>query len=98
MLGKPTDGRGFSTRFHYTLGMAEKRLHEVSRAWREQYEKGKLAFERNNLDYALKLLGKVLEQEPGFYACREALRAAQFKKAGQGGGGGLSAGYSVPAT
>lgn len=69
--------------------MAEKRLHEVSRSWREQYEKGKLAFERNNLDYALKLLGKVLEQEPGFYACREALRAAQFKKAGQGGGGGL---------
>ncbi len=69
--------------------MAEKRLHEVSRAWREQYEKGKLAFERNNLDYALNLLGKVLEQEPGFYDCREALRAAQFKKAGQGGGGGL---------
>ncbi len=69
--------------------MPEKRLHEVSRAWREQYEKGKLAFERNNLDYALKLLGKVLEQEPGFYECREALRAAQFKKAGPGGGGGL---------
>lgn len=62
--------------------MSEKSLNEIPRAWREQYEKGRLAFERNNLDYAVDLLGKVLEQEPGFYACREALRAAQHKRGG----------------
>ncbi len=62
--------------------MPEKNLSEIPRAWREQYEKGKLAFERNNLDYAVELLAKVLEQEPAFYACREALRAAQYKRGG----------------
>ena len=62
--------------------MPEKSLNEIPRAWREQYEKGCLAFERNNLDYAVQLLGKVLEQEPGFYQCREALRAAQHKRGG----------------
>ncbi len=65
--------------------MPEKQPSEIPRALREQYEKGRLAFERNNLDYALRLLTQVLAQEPGFYACREALRAAQFKR----GGGGL---------
>jgi tetratricopeptide (TPR) repeat protein len=67
--------------------MPEKSLSEVSRASREQYEKGRTAFERNNLDYAVQILTLVLEQEPGFYECREALRATQFKKAGAGGGG-----------
>jgi tetratricopeptide (TPR) repeat protein len=62
--------------------MAEKSFQEIPRAWREQYEKGKTAFERNNLDYALEILTQVLEQEPGFFECRQALRAAQFKKAG----------------
>lgn len=65
--------------------MPEKQPSEIPRALREQYEKGRLAFERNNLDYAIRLLTQVLAQEPGFYACREALRAAQFKR----GGGGL---------
>lgn len=60
--------------------MPEKSLNQIPRAWREQYEKGRLAFERNNLDYAVDLLSKVLEQEPGFYECREALRAAQYKR------------------
>lgn len=67
--------------------MPEKAVHEISRAWREQYEKGRAAFERNNLDYAISILTKVLEQEPGFYECREALRASQFKKAGAGKSG-----------
>ncbi len=67
--------------------MPEKSLSDVSRASREQYEKGRTAFERNNLDYAVQILTLVLEQEPGFYECREALRATQFKKAGAGGGG-----------
>lgn len=67
--------------------MPEKNMQEVSRAWREQYEKGRLAFERNNLDYALDILTQVLQKEPGFFECRQALRAAQFKKAGGGGTG-----------
>jgi tetratricopeptide (TPR) repeat protein len=67
--------------------MPEKSIQEVSRAWREQYEKGKLAFEKNNLGYALDILTQVLQKEPGFFDCRQALRAAQFKKAGSGGTG-----------
>jgi len=67
--------------------MAEKTLLQVPRAWRELYEKGRTALERNNLDYALQIFTQVVEKEPGFYECREALRAAQFKKAGLGGSG-----------
>lgn len=63
--------------------MPEKRLHEIPRVWREQYEKGLTAFQRNNLEYAITILGPVLEKEPGFYECRQALRATQFKKAGE---------------
>lgn len=66
--------------------MPEKELPTIARPLREQYEKGVAAFERNNLDYAITLLDAVLRQEPGFYRCREALRAAQFKRAGKQGG------------
>lgn len=54
--------------------------------WREQYEKGVTAFQRNNLDYAISILTQVLEKEPAFYDCRQALRATQFKKAGEKSG------------
>ncbi|RME91174.1 MAG: tetratricopeptide repeat protein [Verrucomicrobia bacterium] len=74
----------------YTGRMPEKSLAQVPRHLREQYEKGKAAFERNNLDYAITILTAVLEQEPAFYECREALRATQFKRAqGRGGTGFL---------
>jgi tetratricopeptide (TPR) repeat protein len=66
--------------------MPEKELPAVARALREQYEKGVAAIERHNLDYAITLLDAVLRQEPAFYKCREALRAAQFKRAGKKGG------------
>jgi tetratricopeptide (TPR) repeat protein len=66
--------------------MPEKSLAEIPRALREQYEKGKAAFERNNLDYAVSILTAVLELEPAFYDCREALRATQFRRAGGSGG------------
>ena len=66
--------------------MPEKILSQIPRPLREQYEKGKTAFERNNFDYALAILSGVLEVEPGFYDCRQALRASQFKKAGAGTG------------
>jgi tetratricopeptide (TPR) repeat protein len=66
--------------------MPEKELQAIARALREQYEKGVSAIERQNFDYAITLLDAVLRQEPAFYKCREALRAAQFKRAGKKGG------------
>jgi len=62
--------------------MPEKMLSEVGRASREQYEKGRQALDRHNLDYALSIFSQVLILEPGFYDCRAALRAAQRQKAG----------------
>lgn len=64
--------------------MPEKSISEISAAWRELYEKGTAAYQRQNLDYAIDILTQILEKEPGFYDCREALRAAQFKKAAAG--------------
>lgn len=65
--------------------MPEKDIQEIPRAWREQYEKGKAAFDRDNLDYAIEILTNVLVAEPAFFDCRQALRATQFKRAGSGG-------------
>ncbi len=62
--------------------MPEKSKDQVSRALREQYEKGVTNFQRQNFDYAIAILNQVLTQEPGFYECRQALRVTQFKKAG----------------
>src|ERR1043166_1199519 len=64
--------------------MPEKPLSAIPHQWRDQYEKGKVAFQRNNLDYAISILANVLKNEPGFFDAREALRAAQFKKTGGG--------------
>lgn len=60
--------------------MSEKQVTEIDKSLRELYAKGKLAYERNNLDYAVTLFQSVLKKEPGFYDCREALRATQFRK------------------
>ena len=62
--------------------MAEKTISQIPRPLREQYEKGKSAFDRHNFDYAIAIFNQVLEKEPAFYDCREALRASQFKKSG----------------
>ena len=62
--------------------MPEKTFSEIPRPSRELYEKGKVALERQNLDYAIALFNQVLQSEPAFYDCREALRAAQLKKTG----------------
>jgi len=66
--------------------MPEKALNQIPRALRDQYEKGVTALERKNYDYAIAILTNTLEQEPGFYECREALRASQAKKTGGGSG------------
>lgn len=67
--------------------MAEKNLNEVSRAARALFSRGMEALNHDNLEYAIELLNQSLEQEPGFYDCRKALRMAQFRKAGDGGSG-----------
>ncbi len=66
--------------------MPEKELRDIPRSVREQYEKAIAATQRNNLDYAIAILTAVLTQEPGLYPAREALRDAQFRKAGKRGG------------
>src|SRR6266404_6048845 len=66
--------------------MPEKSLTAIPRQLREQYEKGLAALHRRNFDYAIAILEQVLQKEPGFYAGRELLRAAQSKRAGNKGG------------
>jgi tetratricopeptide (TPR) repeat protein len=66
--------------------MAEKSVNEVSRPLKEQYEKGVMALQRQNYDYAISILSQVLQKEPSFFECRQALRATQFKKAGASAG------------
>ena len=67
--------------------MAEKTLNETSRAARALFARGMEALNHENLEYAITLLNQALEQEPGFFDCRRALRTAQFRKAGDGGTG-----------
>jgi predicted Zn-dependent protease len=67
--------------------MAEKSINEISREARILYTKATEAAQRENLDYAIDLFNQVLKKEPEFFECRKALRAAQFKKAGDKGGG-----------
>ncbi len=62
--------------------MQEKTFTQVPKQVRDLYEKGKIAMQRNNFEYALMHFAQALKLEPGFYDCREALREAQFKKSG----------------
>lgn len=66
--------------------MPEKNLDEVSASWRDLYEKGYAALQRQNLDYAINIFNQILQKEPTFFDCREALRLAQLKKAGGASG------------
>ncbi len=67
--------------------MPEKILSQISRPAREQYEKGKAALDRQNYDYAIAIFTQVLEQEPAFFDCRQALRVSQHKRTENSGGG-----------
>jgi len=62
--------------------MPEKSLAEIPQDLRELYKKGSAALQRNNLDYAIMFFQQVLQREPAFFDCRQALRATQFKRAG----------------
>ena len=60
--------------------MPEKKFSEVPKMQRDFFEKGNAALQKANWDYAIALYSQVLAAEPGFYECRESLRAAQMKK------------------
>ncbi|SPE51749.1 Tetratricopeptide domain protein [Verrucomicrobia bacterium] len=66
--------------------MAEKSLNELPRDLRALFTKGKDALQRDNFDYAIELFNQILAKEPAFFECRHALRNAQLKKSGNGGG------------
>ena len=66
--------------------MAEKSLNELPRDLRGLFTKGSDALQRENLDYAINLFTQILAREPAQYEVRKALRTAQIKKAGSGGG------------
>ena len=66
--------------------MAEKSLNEFPRELRVLFTKGTEALQRDNFDYAIDLFNQILNKDPQLYDCRRALRMAQLKKAGGGGG------------
>ena len=55
--------------------MPEKNPTEIPRDLWELYQKGTQALQRQNFDYAIAILNQVLQREPGFFECRQALRA-----------------------
>ncbi len=66
--------------------MPEKTLAEIPRDVRELFQKGVAAVQRQNLDYAITFFQEVVKREPGYLEGRQALRAAQIKKAGSNTG------------
>jgi tetratricopeptide (TPR) repeat protein len=66
--------------------MSEKTLNDLPRDLRMLFTKGNDALQRENLDYAIDLFNQILAKEPALYDCRKALRTAQMRKAGKGGG------------
>jgi tetratricopeptide (TPR) repeat protein len=66
--------------------MAEKSLNDLPRELRMLFTKGSDALSRENFDYAIEMFTQILAREPTVYDCRKALRTAQLRKAGGGGG------------
>jgi len=66
--------------------MPEKSVQEVVAFVREQFEKGKAAYGRQNFDYAIEIFSAVLKLEPALFDARTALRATQFQRVKEGRG------------
>ncbi len=66
--------------------MPEKTVQEVVAFVREQFEKGKAAYNRQNFDYAIDIFNAVLKLEPALFEARTALRATQFQRFKEGQG------------
>jgi len=62
--------------------MPEKSLQQLPRDLRDLFQKGSTALQRQNLDYAIAIFQQILQREPAFLECRQALRVAQIKKTG----------------
>ena len=60
--------------------MPETKANALPPQLREQFDKAKQAFDRDNLDYAVTLLENVLKNAPSCYEAREVLRATQVKR------------------
>jgi len=60
--------------------MAEITEDQVPKKVRDLFNKGFVALERNNLDFAIDMLLHCLEMEPRFLKARKYLRAAQVKR------------------
>jgi len=68
------------------FAMAEKSLNDLPRELRMLFTKGSDALRRDNFDYAIDLFNQILARDPALYDCRKALRVAQMRKSGSGGG------------
>ncbi len=68
--------------------MAEKSVNDLLPVWQDQYQKGREALTKKNYDYAVMIFCRILDEEPSFVECREALRITQFRMTEQSGGGG----------
>ena len=69
--------------------MAEKMANDLLPFWKEQYQKGRIALDKKNYDYAIMLFNQLLDKEPGCVECRQALRITQFRKSEEGGSKGF---------
>ena len=69
--------------------MGEVLLENVPKPVQDAFNRGFAAFERGNLDYAIEMLFRCIEQEPAFLQARKFLRAAEIQRARQKGGGAL---------
>ena len=70
--------------------MAEVTLENAAKPAQDLFNKGFAAFERGNLDYAIDMLFRCIEVEPGLLQARKFLRAAAVQRAKQKGGSALS--------
>jgi tetratricopeptide (TPR) repeat protein len=67
--------------------MAEVTLEQVPQKTKDLFNRGFVALERNNLDYAIQMFAACLELEPNLHRARKFLRIAEIKQfKGKGGG------------
>ena len=65
-------------------------LQQASKPAQELFKKGKVALDRQNLDYAIDMFQSCVEREPGFLDARELLRSAEMQLRGRKKGGKFS--------
>ena len=70
--------------------MAEVTVDKVPQKTKDLFNRGFVAMERGNLDYAIDMFTACLELEPNLHKAREYLRLAEIKKFREKGGGQLA--------